>query len=78
LIRQFEEVKYSKQVANKSRLPDLRSLLYWKPLLELKKGNETTISFYTSDLVGDFVMVLKGIDENGNLVNQTHSFSVIH
>ena len=78
LIRQFEEIKYSKQVTNKSRLPDLRSLLFWKPLLELKKGNETTLSFYTSDLVGDFVMVLKGIDENGNLVNQTHSFSVIH
>ena len=78
LIRQFEEIKYIKQVTNKSRLPDLRSLLYWKPLLELKKDNETTISFYTSDLVGDFVMVLKGIDENGNLVNQTHSFSVIH
>jgi hypothetical protein len=78
LIRQFEEVKYNKQVADKGRLPDLRSLLYWKPRIELKKGNETTISFYTSDLVGDFVMVLKGIDENGNLVNQNHSFSVIH
>jgi hypothetical protein len=78
LIRQFEEVKYNKQVADKGRLPDLRSLLYWKPQLELKKGNETTISFYTSDLVGDFVVVLKGIDENGNLVNQNHSFSVIH
>jgi hypothetical protein len=53
-------------------------LLYWKPQLELKKGNQTTVSFYTSDLAGDFVMVLKGVDENGNLVNQTHSFSVIH
>ena len=78
LIRQFEEVKYSKELADKSRLPDLRSLLYWSPQLDLKKGNQTTFSFYTSDLAGDFVMVLKGVDENGNLVNQTHSFSVIH
>ncbi|MEY3542238.1 MAG: hypothetical protein RLZZ204_1050, partial [Bacteroidota bacterium] len=78
LIRQFEEVKYNNELADKSRLPDLRSLLYWRPQLELKKGNQTTFSFYTSDLAGDFVMVLKGVDENGNLVNQTHSFSVIH
>lgn len=78
LIRQFEEVKYNNELADKSRLPDLRSLLYWRPQLELKKGNQTTVSFYTSDLAGDFVMVLKGVDENGNLVNQTHSFSVIH
>lgn len=78
LIRQFEEVKYNEQEADKRRLPDLRSLLYWKPFLELKKSYETTISFYTSDLVGDFVMVMNGIDENGNLVNQIHPFSVIH
>ncbi|MEY5046138.1 MAG: hypothetical protein RL713_1363, partial [Bacteroidota bacterium] len=35
-------------------------------------------SFYTSDLAGEFVMVVRGVDENGKLVNQTHPFSVIH
>jgi len=78
LIRQFEDVKYNDELAHKTRLPDLRSLLYWRPMLALKKDTDTAVSFYTSDLVGDFVMVVKGIDENGKMVNQSHSFSVIH
>lgn len=77
LIRQFDEVKYNSEGAFTSRLPDLRSLLYWNPQLMTKKGELTSFSFFTSDLLGDYVMVLKGVDENGKLLNQTYPFSVI-
>jgi hypothetical protein len=78
LIRQFEEIKFNKDDVSKGRIPDLRSLLYWNPKLEVKKEAETLFSFYTSDLAGEFVMVVRGVDENGKLVNQIHPFSVIH
>jgi hypothetical protein len=78
LIRQFEEIKFNKDEISKGRIPDLRSLLYWNPKLEVKKEAETVFSFYTSDLAGEFVMVVRGVDENGKLVNQIHPFSVIH
>ncbi len=77
LIRQFDELKYSSEGAFTSRLPDLRSLLYWNPQLTTKKGELTSFSFFTSDLLGDYIMVLKGVDQNGKLVNQTYPFSVI-
>jgi hypothetical protein len=77
LIRQFDEVKYSSEGAFTSRRPDLRSLLYWNPQLTTKKGELTSFSFFTSDLLGDYIMVLKGVDQNGKLVNQTYPFSVI-
>jgi hypothetical protein len=39
-----------------SRIPDRRNLLYWNPDIQLYAGQKTTISFYTSDNQGDYVV----------------------
>jgi hypothetical protein len=48
-----------------SRIPDRRNLLYWNPDIQLSVGQKTTISFYTSDNKGDYVVYIFGKD-NGD------------
>jgi hypothetical protein len=43
-----------------SRIPDRRNLLYWNPDIQLSAGQKTTISFYTSDNKGDYVVYIFG------------------
>ncbi len=42
------------------RIPDRRNLLYWNPDIQLSADQKTTISFYTSDNKGDYVVYIFG------------------
>ncbi len=43
-----------------SRVPDRRNLLYWNPDIHLSPDEKTTISFFTSDCTGDYVIYIRG------------------
>jgi hypothetical protein len=45
---------------NNPRIPDRRNLLYWNPDIQLSADKKTTISFYTSDSKGDYVVYIRG------------------
>lgn len=49
------------------RIPDYRYQLLWEPNISLDK-KECTLSFYTSDIKGNFEVVLEGFTENGQPV----------
>jgi hypothetical protein len=60
-----------------SRIPDRRNLLYWNPDVQLSVGEKTTISFYTSDNKGDYVVTIFGKNNgNGREVYGKYFFSV--
>ena len=66
-----EKIK-NKAIRNEieNRLPDFRHLLYWNPTISIK-GNETKqISFFTSDLKGNFLISIQGISNKGIPVYQ--------
>ena len=46
--------------SNDSRIPDRRNLLYWNPDIQLSADKKTTISFYTSDSGGDYIVYIRG------------------
>jgi hypothetical protein len=48
--------------ANNPRLPDRRNLLYWNPDIHLTAGKKTTISFYASDIKGDYIVYIRGMN----------------
>ena len=60
----FDAPTYENQTEKDSRIPDFRTLLYWNPKLTIAKG-DTTLSFYTSDNVGDYEIIIRGITKNG-------------
>jgi hypothetical protein len=50
---------YSKRSDN-SRIPDRRNLLYWNPDIKLSADKKSTISFYTSDSKGEYIVYIRG------------------
>lgn len=60
---------YSPQYLTKEKkpgdFPDLRSTVYWQPVLKFKGQNPLKVSFYASDRVGIYNYVLEGITEEG-------------
>lgn len=62
---------YENEEQKSSAMPDFRHTLYWNP--EVKANSYT---FYTSDLTGNYDVVLKGFDKQGKEVLWTYSFVV--
>lgn len=65
---------YSNSTQN-DRIPDYRIQLLWEPNFILE-NTETTITFYTSDVSGDYEIMIEGFLENGIPVSEKESFNV--
>jgi hypothetical protein len=57
------------------RVPDYRYQLLWKPNIAFK-NSEMNISFYTSDISGDYEIMLEGITETGNYIHFYKTFKI--
>ncbi|TDX13900.1 hypothetical protein [Flavobacterium sp. S87F.05.LMB.W.Kidney.N] len=57
------------------RIPDYRYQLLWKPNIKLET-KEDNLSFYTSDIKGDFEVVLEGFTESGQPIYVSKSITV--
>ncbi len=58
-----------------SRIPDYRHQLLWKPNIALE-SNEIIIPFYTSDISGDYEIMLEGLTETGNYIHFYKTFKI--
>ncbi len=58
------------------RTPDLRTTLYWSPQTEIPSGKEDSITFYTSDIKGDYMVIVRGISAEGKIVQGQCEFKV--
>jgi hypothetical protein len=59
------------------RVPDYRLQLYWNPNVSVTKEQSTTVDFYTSDVTGDFEIVVEGISSDGALASTREVISVL-
>ena len=74
--RKFYVPDYNNSLIKESRIPDFRELLYWAPEVKTSKTGSSKISFFTGDLTGKFVVVVKGVSDDGRVVNQMETFEV--
>ncbi len=64
------------QISNyEQRIPDYRYQLLWEPNLT-SNNIQQEISFYSSDITGNFEIVLEGLSEEGKLVRLTKTLLV--
>ena len=63
--REFFAPRYETAAQQQSRLPDFRNLLYWQPDVTLTPGQPRTLTFYTSDQVGRYLVVAQGLAADG-------------
>lgn len=69
----FVAPAYDSEEQVKSRIPDFRHTLYWNP--EVTPATDT-VSFYTSDMKGKYVVTLQGITATGKAVKVLGEFVV--
>lgn len=60
---------------SQNRIPDYRYQLLWQPELELSAG-ENPVTFYTSDVLGKFEIVLEGFTDKGIPVSLKETIEV--
>ena len=81
MIVDFEGVQYpsrftGREVATNENVPDVRTLLYWDPQIELKLGEECEIVFSTSSIRGDYVIIMEGVTQSGQPIYYRSEFTV--
>jgi hypothetical protein len=71
--QQFKEHK--KEADTSKRTPDFRNTLYWNPSVVLR-DDIATVQFYTSDYISDYDIIVRGVNEKGNLIFKTKTIRV--
>lgn len=73
--RKFYEPKYASNKP-KPKNGDNRTTLLWQPYVQLNENGKAQISFYTSDTLGDYKVVMEGITSEGIPIRTTSTFEV--
>jgi len=76
LQREFYSPQYANESERRSRLPDQRTLLHWTPNITTDQG-KAQVEFYTSDLKGNFIIVVEGLTANGEEGSVFSQFKVV-
>jgi hypothetical protein len=74
--REFYAPRYDTEAQQRSRLPDLRNLLYWNPTVNLAANKPQALDFFTSDQAGRYLVVTQGLTPDGQLGSTSFSFEV--
>lgn len=73
--RSFLRPDYSSAATN--RLPDFRNTLYWNPSVQTGTDGKVQIEFVTSDAIGDYEIVVKGVSKTGLVGSSKQLISVV-
>src|SRR5690606_36386612 len=76
LQREFYAPVYGDSRPPSSPLPDFRNLLFWSPSLRSTGQESSTLSFYTSDIPGNYQVVVQGITPHGDAGSGSFRFRV--
>ncbi|WP_422080453.1 hypothetical protein [Ulvibacterium sp.] len=66
-VKEFYAPDYSKMEGDTIENTDLRKLLFWKPDLQTNEEGEARLEFFNGDLPGTKLIIIEGIDADGNL-----------
>lgn len=72
--RDFYAPRYETTQQQQNRLPDFRNLLYWNP--QVLTDSSLPLTFYTSDQVGRYRVVVQGLSTKGLAGSTSFTFTV--
>jgi hypothetical protein len=73
--REFYAPKYDDPKTN-ANVADLRTTIYWKPNIVTDKEGNAAVAFFNADSKGTYMVVVEGIDSDGNLGRQVFRYKV--
>ncbi|MCK4700141.1 MAG: hypothetical protein KAT38_07390, partial [Bacteroidales bacterium] len=59
-----------------ARIPDYRNCLFWAPNIPVGAGDIVNLDFFSSDLQGDYMVIVRGITDDGQVMHGECSFTV--
>jgi hypothetical protein len=74
LAREFYSPVYTSNLSD--HIPDYRTTLFWAPNIHTDEKGQATVSFYTSDLPGEYSALLEGLTPNGRAGTTNIKFNV--
>jgi hypothetical protein len=74
-VRKFYSPKYDGPKTDKQEA-DLRTTIYWNPLIITDKDGKTSFEYFNADTKGTYRVVVEGIDDNGNIGRQVYRYKV--
>ncbi|MDZ4716549.1 MAG: hypothetical protein SH819_13880 [Cytophagales bacterium] len=69
-------ILFSQKYPMGERVPDLRTLLYWSPLIRTDNSGIARFKFRTSDIPGSYTIRVMASLDNGHLITAERSFMV--
>ncbi|MBM1107111.1 hypothetical protein JQC67_13240 [Aurantibacter crassamenti] len=76
-IKEFYKPKYDTNSTNKGKLPDLRSLIHWEPLIRTDSLGKANIEFFNNDVQGEYLVIIEAISENGKIGYQELNYKIV-
>lgn len=74
--RTFYSPDYSTEQESHA-LPDLRTTLYWNPLVQTDSTGQATLRFFTADTDGAFLITVEGLNGQGYLGHKEEQIEVL-
>ena len=69
VTREFFAPVYTTEEQRASTRADFRTTIYWNPSVTTGETGSADIHFYTSDHVGNYVVIIEGITDEGGIVH---------
>lgn len=76
--KEFYAPMYAGDMSKKSRLADYRTTLFWSPENNTNQFGKAALDFYTSDLEGEYDVVVQSLSDNGQAGYGSSSFKVLN
>ncbi len=75
--REFYSPEYGNSTETDKSKPDLRSLIYWNPLVVTESDGKASVSFYNTDNITTINATLEGISFDGTPGLASYKFNII-
>ena len=72
----FYVPKYDVDSVRRDNRYDVRTTIYWQPLVEVAPGRPAKVSFYTADVPGAYSVILEGVTRDGVVCRKRISLPV--
>lgn len=76
-VKEFYMPDYSRMEDEETQTLDLRKLLLWKPALQTNEQGEARVEFFNGDLLGTKLIIVEGIDKDGDLGYKEIEYRVV-
>ena len=68
--------KAPEHVSGEGNMPDIRNTQLWLPQLSIRKGDTLPVSFRAPEYPGEYTILFRGVDQDGEVVIAESSFKV--